>query len=288
MSVVNEFAAQHEREVSTGRRFRFGRNWARFLKRLNHARIAEAEDNLNEFLGAGSLTGKTFLDIGSGSGLSSLAARRLGATVLSFDFDGQSVACTEELRRRFGLSDESWMIEQGSVLDPQYLAGLGQFDIVYSWGVLHHTGAMWQAMENVKPLVKPGGRLFIAIYNDCGEISRAWLRRKRRYNALPRALRPLYAAYVWTPQEVRSLFGYWRSGELRTYIRELTNPTSRRGMSWVHDVIDWIGGYPYEYASVEAIINFYRRDRFEPIKIRENSSYGCHQIVFRRPPLIGP
>lgn len=282
MSVINDFAAQHEHEVSSGRRFRFGRNWTRFLKRLNHARIAEAEDNLNEFLGDGSLAGKTFLDIGSGSGLSSLAARRLGATVLSFDYDSQSVACTEELRRRFRPGDGSWTIEQGSVLDQQYLAGLGQFDIVYSWGVLHHTGAMWRAMENVKSLVKPGGRLFIAIYNDCGEISRAWLRRKRRYNALPRPLRPLYAVYVWTPQELRSLIGYLRSGELRTYIGELISPTNRRGMSWIHDVIDWIGGYPYEYASVEAIINFYQRDGFEPMKIRENSSYGCHQIVFRR------
>jgi 2-polyprenyl-6-hydroxyphenyl methylase/3-demethylubiquinone-9 3-methyltransferase len=279
---VNDFAAQHEYEVSSGRRFRFGRNWARFVKRLNNERIAEAENNLNEFLGKGSLGAKTFLDIGSGSGLSSLAARRLGAIVLSFDFDGQSVACTEELRDRFRPGDRAWVIEQGSVLDQQYLAGLGQFDIVYSWGVLHHTGAMWQAMENVKPLVKPGGRLFIAIYNDCGEVSRSWLRRKRRYNALPRPLRPLYAVYVWTPQELRSLIGYLRSGELRTYIRELFGPSSRRGMSWMHDVIDWIGGYPYECASVEAIIDLYRRDGFDPIKIRENSSYGCHQIVFRR------
>jgi 2-polyprenyl-6-hydroxyphenyl methylase/3-demethylubiquinone-9 3-methyltransferase len=148
MSIVDEIAAQHEREVNAGDRFRFGRNWARFLTRLNDARIAEAEKSLNEFLGEGSLAGKSFLDIGSGSGLSSLAARRLGAVVLSFDFDSQSVACTEELRRRYRPSDGSWRIEQGTVLDQQYLACLGQFDVVYSWGVLHHTGAMWQAVEN--------------------------------------------------------------------------------------------------------------------------------------------
>lgn len=282
MSAVNDLSAQHEREVSAGRRFRFGRNWARFLKRLNDERIAEAESNLNEFLGEGSLDRKTFLDIGSGSGLSSLAARRLGANVLSFDFDGQSVACTKELRRRYRPGDPAWTIEHGSVLDREYLARLGQFDIVYSWGVLHHTGAMWQAMENVKSLVKPRGRLFIAIYNDCGEVSREWLRRKHRYNALPRLLRPLYAASVWMPQEFRSLIGYLRCGELRTYIREFTKPSARRGMSWIHDVVDWIGGYPYEYASVDAIVDFYRRDGFDPIKIRENSSYGCHQLVFRR------
>jgi len=282
MSAINNIATQHEREVTAGRRFSFGRNWASFLKRLNQARIAEAEKNLIEFLGEKSLDGRSFLDVGSGSGLSSLAARRLGATVTSFDYDGESVACTEELRRRYLPDDPSWIIEQGSVLDTEYLAGLGQFDIVYSWGVLHHTGAMWQAMANIKTMVKTGGLLFIAIYNDCGEVSRSWLERKRRYNALPQILRPLYAIYVWMPQELRSLAGSMRSGELRTYIRELTSASSGRGMSWLHDVIDWVGGYPYEYASVRDIIDFYRRDGFEPVKIRENSSYGCHQLVFKR------
>ncbi len=282
MSAINNIARQHEREVTAGRRFSFGRNWASFLKRLNQARIAEAEQNLIEFLGEKSLAGRSFLDVGSGSGLSSLAARRLGATVTSFDYDGQSVACTEELRRRYLPDDPSWIIEQGSVLDPQYLARLGQFDIVYSWGVLHHTGAMWQAMGNLKPVVKTGGLLFIAIYNDCGKVSQSWLKRKRRYNALPRVLRPIYAIYVWMPQELRSLAGSMRSGELRTYIRELTSASSGRGMSWLHDVVDWVGGYPYEYASVKDITEFYRRDGFEPVKIRENRSYGCHQLVFER------
>ena len=282
ISAINNIATQHEREVTAGRRFSFGRNWASFLKRLNQARIAEAEKNLIEFLGEKSLDGRSFLDVGSGSGLSSLAARRLGATVTSFDYDGQSVACTEELRRRYLPDDPSWIIEQGSVLDTEYLAGLGRFDIVYSWGVLHHTGAMWQAMANIKTMVKTGGLLFIAIYNDCGEVSRSWLERKRRYNALPQILRPFYAIYVWMPQELRSLAGSMRSGELRTYIRELTSASSGRGMSWLHDVIDWVGGYPYEYASVKDITDFYRRDGFEPVKIRENSSYGCHQLVFKR------
>jgi 2-polyprenyl-3-methyl-5-hydroxy-6-metoxy-1,4-benzoquinol methylase len=282
MPTDNEIPIQHEREVRAGHRFRFGANWTRFLRRLNDARIAEAESNLKEFLGEELSSGKSFLDVGSGSGLSSLAARRLGAMVTSFDFDTQSVACTEELRRRYLEGDLSWTVEQGSILDKGYLGGLGQFDIVYSWGVLHHTGAMWQAMENVKSLVKPGGVLFIAIYNDCGEISRMWHQRKRRYNGLPRLLRPLYVLYVWAPIELRTLLSSLYSGTLKTYIGELTSASSQRGMSRIHDIVDWVGGYPYEYASVNAIIDFYERDGFGAIKVRENKSYGCHQIVFRR------
>ena len=94
------------------------------------------------------------------------AARRLGATVHSFDYDPESVACTEQLKQRNDPTDIAWTIEPGSVLDPDYLRTLGSWDIVYSWGVLHHTGAMWEALGNVAPLVKPSGLLFISIYND--------------------------------------------------------------------------------------------------------------------------
>jgi 2-polyprenyl-6-hydroxyphenyl methylase/3-demethylubiquinone-9 3-methyltransferase len=281
----DDIVARHDCEVRAGQRFGFGRNWIRFVKHLNDARITEAENNLKEFLGEDSLGGKTFLDVGSGSGLSSLAARRLGATVTSFDYDTLSVACTAGLRRRFLPGDPLWTIEQGSVLDNRYLDGLGQFDIVYSWGVLHHTGAMWQAMQNVQRLVKPGGLLFIAIYNDCGELSRTWLRRKRRYNALPSLLRPLYVTCIWLPTELRLLLGYLRANRLKTYFCEFLSAGSGRGMSRIYDIVDWVGGYPYEYARVPAIIDFYERDGFEQVRVRENSSFGCHQIVVRRRPI---
>lgn len=111
-------------------RFAFGANWSRFLSLLNEQRIAEAEQSLRELLGVADLRGKRFLDIGSGSGLFSLAARRLGAEVHSFDYDPQSVACTQELRRRYYPDDPTWRVEQGSVLDSDYLAQLGQFDVV--------------------------------------------------------------------------------------------------------------------------------------------------------------
>src|SRR5450631_3604007 len=164
-----------EAEIRAGNRFRFGANWTRFLTVVDGARIAAAQTSLREMLGVSSLQGRRFLDIGCGSGLFSLAARSLGAEVHSFDFDPQAVACAQELKQRYFPGDSAWRVDEGSVLDSEFVNGLGQFDVVYSWGVLHHTGSMWVAMENaISRVANPQGTLFIAIYNDQGWKSHAW------------------------------------------------------------------------------------------------------------------
>lgn len=274
--------SQHENEILAGQRFAFGENWRRFLSVLDEERIARAVASLATMLGVESLAGKTFLDIGCGSGLFSLAARRLGARVRSFDFDPQSVACAAELNRRYAPDDPDWMIEQGSVLDGDYLASLGEFDVVYSWGVLHHTGQMRLAIDNAAARVARGGRLFIAIYNDQGQASRVWLRVKQLYNRLPGPLRwlVLYPAFarLWGPTTLRDLLRGRPGATWRNYAAETT-----RGMSPWHDVVDWVGGLPFEVATPAEIISHCERLDFREVKHTDcGRGHGCNEFVFER------
>jgi 2-polyprenyl-6-hydroxyphenyl methylase/3-demethylubiquinone-9 3-methyltransferase len=271
----------HAAELARGLRFGFGANWRRFLATVDEARIAQAAASLAEALRRPSIAGCSFLDAGCGSGLFSLAARRLGASVVSFDYDPASVACAEELRRRFDRSGGDWSIHEGSVLDAPFLESLGTFDVVYSWGVLHHTGALWAALHLVAERVKPGGVLYASIYNDQGRASRAWLHVKRTYNRLPRGLRFVVVvpslAVLWGPRfAVEALRGHpgraWR-----------TYATTSRGMSPWRDVVDWVGGLPFEVARPDEVFEFCRKRGFTLRTLKSQAGgHGCNEFVFER------
>ena len=272
---------QHAAEVATGQRFEFGKNWAWFLETLNDEKIEEAVNSLRNMLETDSLAGKSFLDIGSGSGLFSLAARRLGARVHSFDYDPNSVGCTEELKRRYFAADDQWTIEPGSALDAVYIESLGKFDVVYSWGVLHHTGDMWTALANAAMPVAPGGKLFISIYNDQGTASRRWTKVKKLYNQLPKGLRFLVVWPTFWVLNWRDLVKDSLRGKPFKSIRDYSK--NQRGMSFWQDLVDWVGGYPFEVATPGKIFDFYRERGFQLARLQTcGGSLGCNEFVFQR------
>lgn len=276
-------------QAKADRVYDFGENWRSFIDRyLDDERVEHAVASLQEFLRTDSLAGRTFLDIGCGSGLFSLAAHRLGASgVFSIDVDRGSVDCCRELWRREG-EPATWTVTTGSIIDGPFVEGLGQFDVVYSWGVLHHTGDLWQAVKNAALAVKPHGLLYIAIYNKADGIglysdgrfgpSPFWKVEKRLYVGLPR----------WAQ---RCIDGVAAAGLVASYIVTLKNPVRQirghkalRGMSWMVDIRDWLGGYPYEYASVAEVFAFLKHELGYSLEnLISTNSLRCNEYLFRRP-----
>jgi 2-polyprenyl-6-hydroxyphenyl methylase/3-demethylubiquinone-9 3-methyltransferase len=260
-------------------RFAFGRNWGRFAELVTESRIRFAMDSLHEAVG--DLHGKTFLDVGCGSGIHSLAAARLGAKrVHSFDYDPECVKCTKQLRSRFGL-DSQWTVEAGSALDADYVRSLGRFDVVYSWGVLHSTGDLWRALALV---AEPAANLLvIAVYNDQGLQSRMWAAIKLFYNKAGLIGRAAIEAFafimIWGRHALANIV---RLRPMQTF-RTWSNYQVARGMSpWI-DLRDWAGGYPFEVSRPKDVVAFYKARGYclQHSKLA-GSGHGCNEYVFQR------
>lgn len=269
-------------EIENGERFEFGQNWSQYLHGVNEDKILSAIESLTQNLDLEDLNGKSFLDIGCGSGLFSLAAYRLGADVHSLDYDPNSVVCANILRNKYNISDR-WKIETGDVLNKSQLEKLGLFDIVYSWGVLHHTGSMWEAIENVANCVKPKGLLFISIYNDQGKASIRWGKIKRTYckssrigKIIIKEICVCYLGFKW----VMAKLIY---GELPRIGKAYKKYETKRGMTVKTDITDWVGGYPFEVAKPEEIFDFLKKKGFTLEKLKTcGGNLGCNEFVMKK------
>jgi 2-polyprenyl-6-hydroxyphenyl methylase/3-demethylubiquinone-9 3-methyltransferase len=269
------------------KRFAFGKNWESFLAHyLTQERIDEACKYLVEFTGISDFRGKSFIDIGCGSGLFSYAAYLLGAfPIYSFDIDKDSVQCCDMMKRKVG-NPANWTVVQGSILDEDYLKSLEQFDIVYSWGVLHHTGKMWKAIENSAKLVKEGGLFYLAIYNKADGLaiypnmgigpSRFWEKEKRFYCRIPLFFQNIIDYILM----IILILAYLVA--LKNPVKKIRDHKQLRGMSWRIDIKDWLGGYPYEYATVAEVFKFMKFRGFSLENLKCNNGLLNNEYLFKK------
>jgi predicted RNA methylase len=259
--------------------FGFGENWSHYAEKIDEARIEEAEKSLIRLVGREAIEGKTFLDIGCGSGLFSLAAVRLGARkLLAVDLDPKSVETTRKTLSRYAVGKD-WDVQNISVfnLDPEKL---GVFDVVYSWGVLHHTGAMYQAMTKATTMVAPGGMISLALYGKtpfCG----MWRVEKRIYTASPKWFQKVIETCYSGLVRVRLAL----KGE--SYSKRREKYAEQRGMDTYFDMRDWLGGYPYESISPEEAMMFMRGLGFDQLRSFVTPCIGllgagCDEYSFTR------
>ncbi len=248
-------------------RFGFGKNWAKFVEQhFNEEVLQKSKTDLLNFLKLEDLKEKSFLDIGCGSGLSSLAAYKAGADkIYSFDYDQNSVITTTKLKEWNG-NPSNWQVAQGSILDDQYCSTLKQADIVYSWGVLHHTGDTWHALANTKRLLKPDGLMFLALYeyDVANPSAEFWLDVKQKYNRAS-----------WFGKRYYEMWYIWRfmmDRKLRNLPRAIQQIRSRkdRGMAFYNDLVDWLGGWPMEFIKLSEMEKWCEDNGFEII----NLNYG--------------
>ena len=260
-------------EVKSAARFEFGKNWKDFLNTVSEQEIQQAAKDIKEWLDTDNLTGKRVIDIGSGSGIHSLALYSMGANeLISFDYDNDSVEATTQMWKNAG-SPANWKVIQGSVLDDEFIKTLGSFDIVYSWGVLHHTGEMWKAIGNAIILVKENSIFWFSIYQKESGYNKA-LKLKTRYNnssslgkkimVYKRIIRMMIGRFV----KLKNPFAW--------------NRKTTRGMNVYNDLVDWLGGLPYEVASKEEITDFCNIRNLELKKIFSVPEGACSIYLFQK------
>lgn len=258
--------------------FNFGKNWHDFsTNALASVNADQARKDFKVLMHGIDLTNINFLDVGFGQGLSSLCAAENGAKVVGLDIEElnrQTISLTARYFPTVNLEDLK--LYTGSILSDETCSILmgespSGYDVVHSWGVLHHTGNMYQALERCVELVKPGGYLVISIYNYHWT-SPIWKKIKQAYCFAPtwiqRSMVYVLLPIIWFAKLVVT--------------RQYPN-LKERGMNFYYDVVDWVGGYPYEYSSIENITKLCTQRELVRIKVWPALvPTGCNEYIFRK------
>ena len=271
-------------DIKEGKRFRFGNNWKDFVdNNLNEESVKHAISCTKNILDESKidLKDKTVIDIGCGSGLFSLVALELGAKfVTSFDFDPDSVICTKNLLKSRNFDEKNYKCIEGNILDVDFINNLGKYDLVYSWGVLHHTGELYQALKNATLLVENDGLIFISLYQKT-IFDPLWKVEKKFFSSSSKNIQ-LVICKIWI---ILLKILYTLKG--KSFKKIVSNYFMKRGMNFYNDLYDWLGGYPYEGIDTKDCVKFFSKLGFINILLKKRSKYyaissGCNEYIFSK------
>ena len=125
------------------------------------AKRYRAEPHILDFAGFHLWRGRRVLEIGCGIGTDAEQFARHGAEYVGIDISQESL---DICRQRFGVYELHGEFHQGSVDDLTFLQSLGQFDLVYSYGVLHHFPGMGLHLQNIANILPQQGELRFMVY----------------------------------------------------------------------------------------------------------------------------
>ncbi len=253
-------------------RFEFGQNWNLYSKSISDVEVNLAKQGIIKLMPTKTaLDSKSFLDIGCGSGIHSIAANTLGfESITATDFDLKSVNTAISNKKIF---NSNINIFQDDILNTKIK---NKFDVVYSWGVLHHTGNMEKAILNSRKLVNDEGYLIIAIYKKT-YFCKMWHFIKKLYCNSPRFIKKIFNFTFYTLR----LSLYLIKGNKISKYKQI------RGMNLYFDSIDWLGGFPYESASKDVIVSMVG-DGFELVKFFDAKpnlglmGSACSEYTFKK------
>jgi SAM-dependent methyltransferase len=264
--------------AASSERFEFGKNWTRYVKRsFSEERVDIARRHMLKLLKREDLKGLDFLDIGCGSGIHSMAALQAGAgEIRSSDYDPNSVQAAKMVRGYAG-NPKNWVIERGDVLDENYIDSLGKWNLVYSWGVLHHTGDVWRALELAQRPVADGGLFYIALYSsDVQTDPDYWLRIKQEYNQAGAFERwRMVWWYVWEHMMAKKI------SHFPIVFMRMVNYRFSRGMSLFSDIRDWLGGWPMQFVADKDVIDLLEQKHGMKL-LNIKTGEACTEFVFER------